>query len=336
MSRELISASSPGRVCLAGESLDWMIKGPSIVGAIDLRVHASVQSISQAGQIIFRSAEPFKSERTINFSDLSKYNLHRLSFVQAATKVVLDAGLTPKPVEIDTFTHLPIEAGVSSSAAVSLATVTALNEYYSLGMETMKICALAYEVERTELKTGAGQMDFYACGLGKLHYLNCAAEPPDPLEQYLVPNNVRVVLVDTLTPRATTSIIAKKRVRLEQRDPLIMLYIDKTLEAVARIRNLMAEFERNVEEIGYCMTLCHNYLRDNVRSSTWLIDMCVDTCLSYGAFGAKLTGSGFGGCMFALADEKSANDIQRALSQIPVRVYITDFSHDGVRVEHFS
>jgi len=336
MSTERITtASSPGRVCLAGESLDWMMGGPSIVGAIDLRVRASVQDYQNEGEdeILLRSLNPFNTEKLVQLSQIGVYDKHTLDFMQAAVKILLDRGLPLHSLQINSFSELPAQAGVSSSAAVSIATIAAVGQHFGVKRTPIEICGLAYQVEKSELKTGAGQMDFYACGLGNLHYLNCATEPPNPLEEYPIPKDTQLILVDTLTPHTTSKFIPKKRERVEAREPLIMSYIDKALVAVEKIRSLMPEFERNIEEIGHNITLCHGYLRDNVHSSTELLDLCVDTCLKNGAYGGKLTGTGMGGCMFALAKEENLDKIQRALTQLPVKVYITSFSQDGVRLE---
>jgi len=330
------SASSPGRVCLAGESLDWMIGGPSIVGAIGLRVMASVKDIKSDGkedEVLIRALDPFNVERRIQLSRIGIYNRHTLDFMQASIKVLLDRGLPIHSFQIDSYTELPTEAGVSSSAAISLATIAAVGQHFGIERTQMQICGLAYQAEKNELKTGVGQMDFYACGLGNLHYLNCATEPPNPLEKYPIPKGVKLLLVDTLTSHSTTKSIPRKRERFAAGDPLIMAYIDKALAAVEKIRSLMPEFERHVEEIGHNVSLCHRYLRDDVRSSTDLLDRCVDTCLANGAYGGKLIGSGMGGCMFALAREEDLGKIQNALTSLPVKVYITAFSQDGVKIE---
>jgi mevalonate kinase len=223
---------------------------------------------------------------------------------------------------------------VSSSAAVTIATVAAVGKHLNFEQSPIQKCGMAYQVEKDQLKTGAGQMDFYACGLGKLHYLNCITEPPNPLEEYGIPKNVGLILVDTLTPHTTSKYIYQKKERFERGEPLIMAYVDKALAAVEKIRSLMPEFERNIEEIGHNITLCHGYLRNNVLSSTELLDLCVEICLANGAYGGKLTGSGMGGCMFALAKEEDIDKIKKSLIHLPIKVYVTTFSQDGVRMEN--
>jgi mevalonate kinase len=63
-------------------------------------------------------------------------------------------------------------------------------------------------------------------------------------------------------------------------------------------------------------------LRQLVRCSTDLIDECVHRCMKAGAYGAKLTGSGHGGCLFALAPLDALGPVMAALRDLPVRVMV--------------
>lgn len=334
--RLITTASAPGRVCLGGESLDWMIKGPSVVGAIDLRIRTVVTSNSEPDEYHLQAAQPLNEELRIKSINLGKYTTSKLNFVHAAIKVLADQGLPLRPFKLETFTELPTSAGVSSSAAVSLATIAAVSSHFDQNKSSLEICADAYQVEKNELKTGAGQMDFYACGLGMLHYLNCMSEPPNPLEQSLVPKDVKLILVDTRSSHITSNFIAQKRKRFNDRELLIMEYVKNVEKIVEHLRLLLPNFDSNAEEIGYYVTLCHQYLRDKVKSSTDLLDECVETCLKQGALGAKLTGSGMGGCMFALASENKVEAITHALSSLPVNIHITSFSETGIKIENYA
>jgi GHMP kinases C terminal len=53
-------------------------------------------------------------------------------------------------------------------------------------------------------------------------------------------------------------------------------------------------------EAGRLLSTAHALLRDQVACSTPLIEECVSRVLAAGAYGAKLSGSGHGGCLFAL------------------------------------
>lgn len=309
-----------------------MISGPSIVGAIDLWAKVVVRkSTKKEGSLTIRSNIISRAKRTVPFNELAVYDDKSFDNVQAAAKVFFDQGTDFEPIDINVSTGFPIKAGLSSSAAVSLATIEALNKYYRTNFSRLDVCGLAYKVEDNELKTGAGQMDFYSCGLGGLKYLNFDLVAPDIIESFNPPE-LYVVIVDTLTPRDTKYFIANTRKRFEESDPLIKDYIKKTELTVERLRILFKDSEANIEEIGDHLTKCHTYLRDNIRCSTKLLDECVEICNRNGAYGSKLTGSGLGGCMFALVSKNKLGQVRSALKKLPVQTYIATFTDQGLRV----
>lgn len=58
--------------------------------------------------------------------------------------------------------------------------------------------------------------------------------------------------------------------------------------------------------------------------STPLTDRCVTACLEAGAYGAKLTGSGHGDCMFAVVPNDRVPTVVAALDTLPVRHLVWD------------
>lgn len=324
-----VLASAPGRICFAGESLDWMTGGPSIVAAIDLRTMVSVRALPQDNQLLsIYSGYPFNSEKILSIGEIDKYDQGDLKYVLAALKSLIRSSKPLEALSLEISTELPIKAGVSSSASVTLATVAALNAYLETGFSQSEVCSLAFSVESQELKTGVGQMDFYACGMGGLRYLDCSSEPPST-QDFNTPD-VSVILVDTLVPHLTKSFGSAKRIRFQEGEPAIHEYAKLTEETVYQMRDIFLHSKNNIEEIGEQITRCHEYLRDYVQCSTDLLDQCVETCLQGGAYGAKLTGSGMGGCMFALASEDNSERIKQALSELPVKVYLTNISKKGI------
>jgi galactokinase len=60
---------------------------------------------------------------------------------------------------------------------------------------------------------------------------------------------------------------------------------------------------------------------------------CIEACLTAGADGAKLTGSGHGGCLFALVAPERVGRVHAALASLPVRRVVLDGADaEGVRV----
>lgn len=324
------TASAPGRVCFAGEDIDW-ISGPSVLCAINLRVTAEVMPLSQdLDFLLLRAKSPFYAEHRILLSELGCYKKHILDYVHGAIKVISDFGVRITPIQITIASQLPARAGLSSSAAVIVSTLAALNGFFNLALSEYEICTLAHAVESKELKTGAGQMDFYSCALGGLLYLNSICSPPDPIERYEFPSNLKIIIVDTLTPRNTADVINCKRKRLLESDKLILTYIKYTEKAIEKMHKLLQLKRMDKLKLGNIITSCHGYLRDYMRVSTKLLDTCVEICLENGALGAKLTGTGMGGCMFAIVPKAKVLQIEEAIINYPVKYYIVDPSHQGI------
>jgi mevalonate kinase len=320
---------------LAGEDIDW-ISGPAILCAINLRVSATVVALPPATDaLILNSADPFSVEQRVPLAEIGRYQQHPMDYVHAAVKTLVRQGLALTPLHIAISSQLPPNAGLSSSAAVSLATLAALNVFFRLGLSDLDICALATQVESAELKTGAGQMDHYACGLGGLLYLNCQTVPPSSLEQYQLPSPLTILIADTMLRRHTSDVIRLKRQRYAQSEPAIMAYVKHTEETIAQMRDLLRQSELDLCELGKLVSLCHSYLKNYMLVSNDLLDSCVETCLRYGAIGSKLTGTGMGGCIFALIADSDISRVYHALAAYPVKRMVTSCSQRGLIVsEH--
>lgn len=331
-----IEASAPARICLGGESLDWMIKGPSVVGAIDLHTKTTFEELPTIGNfpiMFIHSKSPEKAELLKPWNEISWYRDMYLRYIESAVDLVRRKDEAPTSFSVTIESEIPAKAGVSSSSAVTLATVSAGSGFFGKDASVTDICEISYRVEHDKLRTGAGKMDFYACGIGGLLYLNCGTSPVQ-LESFIFPNDLGIVLVDTLTPHETKSFISSKKQRFENKEPKIIHYAEEAQGMVEALHNLLPTYADNREEIGSLLTRFHELLRDYACSSTALLDECVNTAVSNGALGAKLTGSGMGGCMFALVDLEHVDRVVQSLKKLPVRVYSTNIVPDGVTQPH--
>ncbi len=207
-----IEATAPGRICLVGEDIDWTT-GPSILCTIGLKTKALVSESKDIFRL--KTKGSLDSEIDLLKEQIGTYSHHVLDYTNAAIKVISDLEINPNPIHVEITSNLPAKAGLSSSAAVSVASVAAISSFYGLYLDTADICNLAYKVESEELKTGAGQMDMYSCGIGGLIYLDSSTTPPKDIEKFVLPDGFDIVIVDTLTPRNTADVIRDKRKRYE-------------------------------------------------------------------------------------------------------------------------
>lgn len=319
-----VAACAPGRVCLAGESLDWMTGGPSVTAAVPL--HTTVTATLGAGTgggLVLCSPVAQPSRREVDVSALGRYGGDELDYLQAVAAVVT-AG---RPVRLLAGAHLdaastvPVGAGLSSSAALTIAAAGALLRLVdSATPDPAAVAEVAYHAEVGQLGTGAGWMDFLACAHGGVCRIEAAAPPHTTRLAGTL--GVAMVLVDTRQRRATSTVLASKRDRYRSGEPDMRAY---ARSATRIVEGLTAELRTPAPDwqvVGGWINQAQTVLRALVRCSTPLIDECVTRLLAAGAYGAKLTGSGHGGCLFALTPAEAIEPVVAALRDLPVRVMV--------------
>lgn len=317
--RAVAAASVPGRICLAGESLDWMTGGCSVTAAVPLRTRVTAWRADGSDALALISGPPLYRTRLVPAARAaaSVYDADVLDHMQAAAKVTLPAAAELAGVVVTASTDLPVGAGVSSSAALTLAVVaalTALRDGDAPG--AAEVCALARHAETTEIGTGAGWMDFLACASGGVNQIWAGARPHADLITTSL--GLPVVLIDTRQRRATATILASKRERYQARQPAMLTYVTETTALVEALTQVLRQPQPDYREAGKLLNEAHALLRDQVACSTPLIEECAGRVLAAGAYGAKLSGSGHGGCLFALVPDDAVAAVLAILTSLPV------------------
>ena len=315
-----VSASAPGRLCLAGESLDWMTGGPSVVTAVPLHTTVTVQR--RAGPVVLRSPDVVPTSREVIMSELGLYAGDGLDLMQATAKVVTEAWpLLLGGATIEARSSVPVGAGLSSSAALTVATAAALMRF-GVGSipAAARVAGAAYDAEAGELHTGAGWMDFLACTHGGVCRVDADISPrvtrlPGTL-------GAPLVLIDTVTRRTTRAVLASKRDRFRGGDQAMRTYADSAAVVVDELTAVLSGPTPDPARVGPLLHEGQRLLRDLVKCSTDLIDECARRCEAAGAYGAKLSGSGHGGCLFALTPLDAIGAVLATLADLPVRVVV--------------
>lgn len=120
-----------------------------------------------------------------------------------------------KEKKIENFPHgaaivirsdIPMGAGIASSAAVEVATLTVLNQLYDLKLEAMEIARLAQIVENQIVGAPCGIMDQITSVAGTRNkMLSILCQPDQILEFVECPQNVSFIGIHTKAPRSTKS-----------------------------------------------------------------------------------------------------------------------------------
>ncbi|MGV3556783.1 mevalonate kinase family protein [Larkinella arboricola] len=337
-----ITTSAPGRICLFGEHQDYLGL-PVIAAAISRRVQVAGRLRSDRQVIIhmpdINGREQFELAPVIPYQ-------HSRDYFKSALNLLTRNGLSfPNGMEVTIHGTIPINSGTSSSSALLVAWINwLLNSQNSQnGVTQSEIGELAYQAEVLEFGEPGGMMDHFATAVGEVMYLE--SQPMIKLETFR-PHLGTFVLGDSLEPKDTIGILkhvkygmleAIRKIKLHDADfslhtvpqEAARQYTGLVNEAEFSLlksnlsdRDVLREAHQmfrtatiNHRRLGQLLTIHQANLRDHKRVSTPKINRMIDEALKAGAYGAKINGSGGGGCMFAYAPENPeavAEAIERA------------------------
>jgi mevalonate kinase len=245
-------AAAPGRICLAGESLDWMIGGPSVVATISLRTRVSAHLADTCQELTMLSGPPINACRAVPAAELSDLTGDRLDYVQAVAYLSGYSWPNPPAGALHLHSELPVGAGVSSSASATVAAAAALlTAAHGTSPSPDTVARIAYLAERTA-GSGAGWMDFLAVAHGGVNLI----EATDPPAVTLLAGRLHtpVVLIDTLTRRSTRTLLAAKRTRWQAHDPDLLAYVDSAQALVDKLADAVRASAPDNGEIGQLVT----------------------------------------------------------------------------------
>ena len=269
--------------------------------------------------------------------------LRKLNLVTGGFDVVIDGDL-----------HLG--AGLSSSAALEMATALALQGAFGFEMSRIDIATLCQRVEHQYANVLCGIMDQFASGLGRSDHallLDCRSLTHVDIPLQL--GDYRIVIMSSEVKRALASSAYNQRRQeceagvalLKQYDPSVTALRDVTpdlFEAHAtklsstiqqRCQHVITENQRTLDasaallasdfhRFGELMTASHVSLRDNFEVSCDELDYLVELALgTEGVLGARMTGAGFGGCTISLAHKDSIDTLANQLSLYQARFNLT-------------
>ncbi len=284
-------ASAPGKVILFGEH--FVVYGvKAILCSINKRVTVTAEKISDK-KIVINSEignlilEPNKS--------ISEINSPLKPFYYLANKVIKnqDTGIQ---IKIDS--EIPLGVGLGSSSACCVAGAAAIFKLFG-DISKEEILELAIEAERTIFENTSGA-DCTVCVYGgimeydkKQGFKKIEDEP-----------NFQLVIANSNIEHSTESMVSEvKAFTIKNKEEFSKL-LDQELELVEDVLKLLKE--NNTIKLGEKINQNQKYLETIGISNNQLRKM-----IEIGqktSFGAKITGSGGGGCIFAITDESNLED----------------------------
>lgn len=342
---ELRVFSSPGRVNLIGEHTDY--NGGYVLPAA-LTVSSTVVARPRGDRKVNLIATDLNTMVNSDLDQLDKYrDLKWGNYQLGVADELQKSGY--KLVGCDMLFHdtVPLGAGLSSSAAIEVATaltlVTLGNEASGIKKEIdmVEIAKICQKAENNYVGVNCGIMDQFASAMGKADhaiFLNCK-----DLSYKLVPINMdgyKIVISNTNKKRSLADSKYNERrsqcekgleilrkalseasclgdITFEQFDKNKNLIVDEVIRK--RVEHVITENERvlksvealknnDLEKFGKLMIESHNSLRDLYEVTGVELDTLVEEALKVeGVIGSRMTGAGFGGCTVSIVREDAVN-----------------------------
>jgi mevalonate kinase len=306
-------ASAPGKVILFGEH--FVVYGvKAILCSINKRVTVTAEKISDK-KIVINSEignlilEPNKS--------ISEINSPLKPFYYLGNKVIKnqDTGIQ---IKIDS--EIPLGVGLGSSSACCVAGAAAIFKLFG-DISKEEILELAIEAERTIFENTSGA-DCTVCVYGgimeydkKQGFKKIEDEP-----------NFQLVIANSNIEHSTESMVSEvKAFTIKNKEEFSKL-LNQELELVEDVLKLLKE--NNTIELGEKINQNQEYLETIGISNNQLREM-----IEIGqktSFGAKITGSGGGGCIFAITDESNLEDTLKEFKDNNFECFSVEIDFEGL------
>ena len=339
-------AAAPGRVNVIGEHTDYN-DGFVLPMAIErYTVIAAAPAANGANRVTLRSSEKTGKPRTIDLNQPMKPFGKGVwaNYPAGVIAGFLARGLAPGGFDALIHSNVPLGGGLSSSAALEVATATLLETITGHTLDPVDKALLCQQAEHQYAAVPCGIMDQFISVLGRkdhLLLLDCRSRKTE-----LVPMrdpSVSLLITNTNVKHELGSgQYAKRRAQCEAAAKILGLSSLRDATAAAlqqargrmedvvfrRARHVIGEIERTPKAArllaasdwsaaGQLMYASHFSLRDDYEVSCAELDAVVEIARSIGepggVFGCRMTGGGFGGCAVALVKTDAVDAISKKI-----------------------
>ena len=218
--------------------------------------------------------------------------------------------------------QIPSSSGLGSSAAVTVATLAAINDEFSLKKTREEIADMAFGIEKTVQKGRASPTDTTVSTYGGIVLITGGSR------RRLPPQNMHLVIGDSLVSHNTSKMV-EQVAELKKKHPEI---VDPVLDAIQGVSLAAIHQLHNPRELGRYMNMNHALL-EVLGVGHPQLGKLVLAARSAGAFGAKITGAGGGGSMIALCPKQLKHRVALAIEGCEARAIVTGIDTEGVRKE---
>ncbi|ANW22374.1 hypothetical protein I3J09_30655 (plasmid) [Streptomyces clavuligerus] len=282
---------TPTRACLAGEDLDWL-GHRSVCVAADLPTRIQVAASG--------AQDPHPE---VEATATAVWNHMRRSLPGPT--------VTRRPaVSVDA--SAPLASGLSSSSSLVIGLLRAFARYLGVEVDGAALLEWSYTYEY-EIYHGGGMDQTSIIAGGAVRTEGRDGSVPVLTGCVPFPEEWRIVVVDSATPKSTVRHLADVRRQSQEGDRRLDDYITAADRCAAQVWSAIADSDLTL--LGSAMEQAHTAMRDiQHMSSSVLEDIRQITRRTVG-LPLKVTGAGGGGSMIGVCPRGDAGEIQRSLSR---------------------
>lgn len=328
---------APGRVNLLGEHTDYnagfvfpmaIDAGIAMVGALNHTATVNLYSVD------FQTKTRFSLKKIVPTQRLRWTN-----YVRGVCDQFLQAGYELGGMDVVLWGDVPQGAGLSSSAALEVATALLIDALNGCNIDRVKLVKMAQRAENEFVGVASGIMDQFASMMGeedRALFLDCRT-----LDYELIPTPFKeqgyaVVVINSGVKRGLVGseynirrLQCEEAVQLLRADlPTITALRDVTLDHLPlvealppvlaqRARHVVTENNRvltavealkqgKLEDFGLLLNASHQSLQHDFEVSCPELDLLVKLAQDFpNTLGSRMTGAGFGGCTISLVPQAS-------------------------------
>ena len=338
--------AAPGRVNIIGEHTDYN-DGFVFPMAIErYTVIAADRPAKDTKQIQLRSThggQPATIDLAQPLKPFPKGNW--ANYPAGVIAGFLACGLNPGGFDALIHSNVPLGGGLSSSAALEVATATLLEIITGKNLDPVEKALLCQKAEHDYAGMPCGIMDQFISVMGRENHvllLDCRSRKPElvPMTDasvavLIINTNVKHELTGSEYPtrrkqcEAAAKILGVPSLRDATADMLEQARGKMDKVVFRRARHVIGEIERTVHAaegvrasnwptVGQLMYASHASLRDDYEVSCKELDIVVDIAesigLKGGVYGCRMTGGGFGGCAVALVKSDAVEAISQKIA----------------------
>jgi galactokinase len=337
-----VTRRAPGRVNLIGEHTDYndgYVLPMALEFAIQMAGRRRDAPEVRLHSVDFKESVTIPLGRTIEVDRAHPWS----NYVRGVLWALERAGVALSGMDLAFGGDVPRGAGLSSSAAVEVATAEVARALLGFDLRGPRLARLCQEAENDFVGMKCGIMDQFISLMGKADhalFLDCRS-----LEHRLVPLELGEHVIAICHSGVSHSLVASEYNRrreecaagvavIRARFPEVQALRDVSLEQLAacgpdlppvvarRCRHVVTECQRvlsstealqrgELARFGALMNASHDSLRDDYEVSCQEVDLLVSLARKVpGVLGARITGGGFGGCTVNLLTREAVHQLE--------------------------